>query len=58
MAWPEGESVGALRYLERVVVSSAPGNHNMLILNPVCSVLEDGKEGLGGGWWVILTFED
>lgn len=35
MSWPEGESVGALRYLERVVISSAPVNHNMLIKNPV-----------------------
>lgn len=48
MAWPEGESVGALRYVERVVISSAPGNHNMLINGVLLGYLV-GKEGRGGG---------
>lgn len=31
MPWPEGEGVGALGYLERVVISSAPGKHGVLV---------------------------
>lgn len=31
MPRPEGEGVGALGYLERVVVSSAPGKHGVLV---------------------------
>jgi hypothetical protein len=53
MAWPEGEGVGALRYVERVVISSAPGNHNMLI-----NGIFGRKEGRGGERGGERTFED